>query len=159
MQATVVNAVKKQTDPRCHATSCSDSGCSLILAGAPQPFALINLEDEFSPANKSKPHCDYLFVGGTDNQKGGPWLAPVELGSKKPSVLLEQLRGGAAIAAGLLPASALVKFKPIFAHTGGLHRQEFDTLRKDVSRVRFGTANVLIKTVRSGTRLADALRG
>ena len=125
---------------------------------APEPYALISLENEFSPADKSQSHCDYLFVGGPDEQNGGPWVAPVELGSKKASVLVAQLRGGATIAAALIPSSALVKFKPIFAHNGGLHRQEFDTLRKDGSKVRFRNENVLVATVRSGARLVDALK-
>ena len=157
MSPTIVSSVKQNTDSRCHATTCNDSGCSLQMAGAPQPYALINLESEFSPADKTSPHCDYLYVGGPDNQDGGPWLAPVELGSKKVGVLLNQLRGGATIAAELLPAPVLVKFKPIFAHDGGLHRQDFDTLRKDSSKVKFGTATALVTTVRSGARLVDVL--
>ncbi len=159
MESTIVDTVKQNTDSRCHTTACVDSGSSLQMAGAPQPYALISLENEFSPADKSQSHCDFLFVGGLDGQNGGPWVAPVELGNKKTSVLLAQLRGGATIAAALIPKSVLVKFKPIFAHTGGLHRQEFDTLRKDGSKVRFRNQNILVATVRSGTRLADALKG
>ena len=158
MPATIVSAVKQQTDSRCHATSCSDSGCSLQLTGALQPFALIHLENGFSPADKSKPHCDYLFVGGPDDEDGGPRVAPVELGSKKASALLAQLRGGASIAAGLLPASVPVKFKPVFAHAGGLHRHEVEILRDKASKVRLGTANASVTIVRSGSRLADALK-
>ena len=146
MPATIVDSVKDSTDPRCHATSCNSSGCSLAMAGVPQPYILVNLESEFSPADKTISHCDYLFVGGPDNQDGGPWIAPVELGNKKVSVLLNQLRGGAAIVAELLSTSARVKFKPIFVHSAGLHRQDTLTLRKSSSKVKFGTANVTVQS-------------
>ena len=102
MPATIVDAVKRNTKSGCHATSCSDRGCSLDMVGAPLPNVLIDLESEDSPTDESLPHCDYLFVGGKD-EDGGPWLAPVELGNKKPSVLLPQLQGGADIAEKLTP--------------------------------------------------------
>lgn len=157
MASTIVTYVSQGSDSRCHTTSCSDSGCSLQMSEAPQPHILINLENEFSPGDKTQRHCDYLFVGGSDSD-GGPWLAPIELGAKKASVLLEQLRNGAYIATGLIPIWAQVKFKPIFAHTGGIHRQEFETLRKDSSRINFRSANPYVTTVRNGDRLVDALK-
>ena len=158
MLESTVDAVRSNTDSRCQASSCSDSGCSLQMNQAPEPYVLIYLENEFSPADKTQRHCDYLFVGGSDNNAEGPWLSPIELGAKKASVLLDQLRGGTAIAASLVATSTKIKFKPIFAHTGGIHRQEFDTLRKDSSRIQFGKANPFVTTVRSGERLIDALK-
>ena len=159
MQAAIVNTVKQSADSRCHATSCSDSGCSLQMQGVPQPFVLVGLEHQHSPANKTQSHCDYLFVGGVDGKDGGPWLAPVELttGKKKPSDLLDQLRGGASIAAKLLPTAAQVRFLPIFAHNGGFHRNDINVLRANTSKVRLGNVNRSVALVRCGTRLADAL--
>ena len=156
MPSEIVDSIKKSADSRCHATSCSDSGCLLQLADAPQPYALISLESQYSPANKAKPHCDYLFVGGADYEYGGPWLVPIELGKKSASSLLAQLRGGASIAEGLLPKSGQVRFKPVYAHAG-IPRYDYEVLRKNSSKVRFGNANVFVMTVRSGTRLVDAL--
>ena len=156
MPSEIVDSIKKSIDSRCHATSCSDSGCLLQLEDAPQPYALIGLESQYSPANKAKPHCDYLFVGGVDYEDGGPWLVPIELGKKSASSLLAQLRGGASIAEGLLPKSAQLRFKPVYAHTG-IPRYDYEVLRKNSSKVRFGNANVSVITVRCGTRLVDAL--
>ena len=44
MPAAAVEAVRAHTDPQCHATNCSDSGCSLLMLGAPGPNILINME-------------------------------------------------------------------------------------------------------------------
>lgn len=157
MPTTIVDAIEHNTDSRCHSTRCASHGCSLQMAGVPLPYVLIDLENRFSPANKTRPHCDYLFVGGADEEDQGPWLVPLELGRKKPRVLLDQLRGGSSIAAGLLPRAVRVRFKPVFAHVGGLHRRDFDTLRKDASKISFGSTKVLVTTVRCGGSLANAL--
>ena len=157
MPAEIVDSAKRSVDARCHSTSCNDSGCLLQLAGAPQPNVLISLESQYSPADKAKAHCDYLFVGGPDDEDGGPWLALIELGKKSASALLAQLRGGVSVAEGLLPGSVQVKFKPIYAHAG-IPRYDYEVLRKNSSKVRFGNANVLVTTVRSGDRLVDALK-
>ena len=157
MPSEIVDSIMKSVDSRSHSTSCSDSGCLLQLAGAPQPNVLISLESQYSPADKTKPHCDYLFVGGPDDENGGPWLAPIELGRKSAGALLAQLRGGVSIALGLLPGSAQVKCKPVYAHDG-IPRYDYEVLRKTSSKVRFGNANVLVTTVRSGALLVDALK-
>ena len=154
--ATTVETVTVATDARCHATRCADSGCSLSLAGVPEPYVLLDLESQHSPALASQPHCDYLFIGGGDNG-AGPWVAPIELttGRKRASEFLAQLAGGAEIANRLLRQGAVVQFNPIAAHNGGLDSREIRKLRTE--RLRFRGERVLAQVVRCGSRLVSAL--
>ena len=166
MPATAVAAIMTRTDPLCHATSCRDSGCSLELTGAPEPYALIHIDsEEFRVLDSSwrlpddQRRCDYLFVGGDDTGQG-PWVVPVELttGRKELSDFLAQISGGISVAEELLPQGIRCRFYPV----GGcrrrvLGREVSDELRKRSSRVNFRGQLRNIDLVECGTRLADAL--
>ena len=158
MPATAVKAVRTQTNPLCHTVNCQDSGCALVMAGAPEPYVLISLEHSDAPVPAGQQHCDYLFVGG-DDEGGGPWVAPVELttGRKRASEFLAQLRGGAAVAGRLLPPGTPSRFNPVAAYHRALHRDDIANLRKPANRVEFRGQRRQIQLVRCGTRLADAL--
>ncbi len=159
MPATIVDAVRAGTDALCHDTRCRDGGCSLSLDQLPQPNVLINLEREASPASANKPHCDFLFVGGED-ENGGPWVAPIELTTteKRASEFVRQLSSGAVIAARLLPRGVPTRFNPIAVHDG-LRSIESRNLKKEINKIRFrGGKAVGIRLVRCGSRLADALQ-
>ena len=160
MPAMVVETVRRKTDPQCHATTCSDSGCSLSLKDVPKPNVLISLEHKAAPVRANQAHNDYLFVGGND-EKDGPWVAPVELttSAARVSKFLPQLREGAAIAEKLLPQSVRVRFRPIAAYGGELRRIERDNFLKSANRVRFRGKPELIRLVRCGSPLTNALKG
>ena len=157
MTSTAVTAVLEQTDPRCHATSCSDSGCSLSLAGAPQPSILISMEHPAAPVPAGQQRCDYLFVGGED--AAGPWIAPVELttGRKRASELLGQIRSVAEIADKLAPPRISYRFNPIAAYRRALKPDEIATLRRRSNQVNFRGQRQTIRLVPCGTSLANAL--
>ena len=158
--ASVVEAVRTRTDPRCQATRCSDSGCTLLLEGTPQPSVLIHLEhDAAAQIVRDRQRCDYLFIGGNDANSGS-WVVPVELttGRKRASEFLAQLRGGAVIANELVPPGATVRFYPVAAHDRGLHRDEITNLRRPSSRINFRGQSVATQLVRCGSRLADVLQ-
>lgn len=168
MPATAVAAVKTRTDPRCHATSCRDGGCSLDLTGVPAPYALIHVDsEEFRVLNSQwrlpndQRRCDYLFVGG-DDAGIGPWVVPVELttGHKETNVFLAQINGGILVADELLPRDRDIRYR--FYPVGGcnlrkLGREVVDELRKRGNRVNFRGQLRNIDLVECGTRLADAL--
>lgn len=160
MPATAVEAVREQTNRLCHATNCRDSGCSLDLTGAPAPYALISLEHPTAPVLAGQQHCDYLFVGG-DDENGGPWVVPVELttGRKRASEFLAQLNGGATVADRLLPAGIPHRFNPVAAYRRALHRDDISDLRKPANRVNFRGQRRQVQLVECSTRLADALVG
>ena len=158
MPTTVVETVRRKTDAQCHATRCRDGGCSLSLKDVPEPNVLISLEHLASPVNINQAHCDYLFVGGKDDNDG-PWVAPIELTASKKgaSEFQRQLQGGANIADNLLPQKIRVRFRPIAVHDGGLHRAEVGKLRKN--KVRFRGKPELIHLMRCRSPLTQALRG
>ena len=154
-----VEAVRTGTDPRCHSASCRDSGCGLSLSDAPNPHVLVRLEHEGADRLVGgRQHCDYRFVGGNDPNHG-TWVVPVELttGRKRASEFLAQLRGGVAIADELLPTGSRIRFQPVAAHDGGLHRDEITNLRKSSSRISFRGDARPIELIRCGSRLVDAL--
>lgn len=160
MPATVVETVRQKTDVQCHATTCRDGRCSLSLDGVPKPNVLISLEHEAAPVGTNQAHCDYLFVGGND-ENSGPWVAPVELtaSAARVSKFLPQLRAGAVIADKLLPQGGRVRFRPIAAYGGELRRIERDNFLKSTNKVRFRGKPELIQLIRCGSPLTNALKG
>lgn len=157
MPSDVVDAVKSNTDPECHATRCSDSRCSLSLNGAPQPYVLISLEHQASPVKENQPHCDYLFVGGND--AATCWVVPIELTAGKPSLdkFPTQLTAGAAIADDLVPTNADVTFRPVGVHSG-IHRNVVEHLRRKANYIRFRGKSIAIELLRCRDPLTKALK-
>ena len=159
MPATVVETVRQKTDSQCHAETCREGNCSLLLRGAPEPNVLISLEHTAAPVAVGEPRSDYLFVGSDEN--GGLWVAPIELNESKADFtkFWRQLRAGAAIADKLLPKNiSVVKFRPIAVH-GGIHREEVNKFRNSRNKIPFRGNSVLIKQTRCGSSLTNALKG
>ena len=159
MPARVVETVRRETDPQCHATTCRDGNCSLSLHGVPEPNVLISLEHTAAPVAVGEPRSDYLFVGSDEN--GGLWIAPIELTESKAdfSKFAPQLRAGATIADKLLPQNIpLIKFRPIAVH-GGIHRNEVNKFRQSRNKISFRGNSVLIELTRCGSPLTNALKG
>ena len=165
MPSTAVDEVKAQTEPECHATSCSDSGCSLSMSGAPEPNALIHVDSSSFrvrhgqwrlPDNQRR--CDYLFVAGNDEDR--PWVVPVELttGRKEVSDFMAQIDGGIMVADELLPEGIRYQFNPV----GGCHLRALRggvgvELRKQNNYVNFRGQRRGIELVECHTRLVNAL--
>lgn len=160
MPVTAVETVRTKTDEQCHATTCRDGRCSLLLDDIPEPSILISLEHEAAPVQNNQEHCDYLFVGGSDEKKG-PWVAPVELtaSAARVSKFLPQLRAGADIADKLLPQNVQVRFRPVAVYDGELKRIERDGFLKPANHVVFRRKRVPIKLVRCRSPLTKALKG
>ena len=158
MSATVVDAVRSKTDPQCHETRCRDGRCGLSMENAPAPRVLVYLENSAAPVDPTRPHCDYLFIGGSDSGNG-PWVAPIELtaSAARVSKFLPQLRAGAEIADRLIPSGAKVMFRPIAAYGGELRRIERDNFLKSANHVRFRGKTTPVKLVRCGSPLNKAL--
>ena len=151
--------VMAKTDTRCHATSCSDDGCSLSMEAVPAPYLLLNLEHPTAPVGEGAPRPDYLFVGGGGD--GDEWVAPVELtkSAARVSKFLPQLRAGAKIAECLIPSNISVRFRPVAVYGGELRRSERVRFLRPASRVRFRNDPTPVKLVRCGSPLSMALRG
>lgn len=165
MPATAVATVRERTDPQCHATSCSDSGCALPMSDAPAPYVLVHID---APAFRvrgsqwrlpdDQRRCDFLFVGGDDDER--PWVAPVELttGRKEVSDFVAQISGGIMVADELLPEGIRYRFNPV----GGCHRKALRSgvgteLRKQNNYVNFRGQRRGIELVECGAELVNAL--
>ena len=155
MSTTAVDAIRAKTDPQCHADICEDSGCSLSMSGAPSPGALISLEHPAAADIAGRSHCDFLFVGGCDENR--PLVAPIELtiGKKSANQFLRQIKRGASVADSLLPSEVTFRFRPVAAYKRELGRGKIKKLREN--RVAFRGQDRLIRLVRCGSNLAQAL--
>ena len=155
MSTTAVDAILDGTKPQCHADRCEDSGCSLSMSGAPSPNALISLEHPDAPVEVGRPRCDFLFVGGYDEDL--PLVAPIELttGMKSAFQFQRQIEGGVSVVDKLLPSGVAFRFRPVAAHKHELPRAEINKLREN--RVHFRGQDSLIRLVRCGSNLAQAL--
>ena len=96
---------------------------------------------------------------GVATEKGGPWVAPVELtaSAARVSKFLPQLSEGAKIADKLLPQNVQVRFRPVAAYGGELIRAERIRFLKPANHVAFRKKKVPIKLVRCGSPLTNAL--
>ena len=152
--------VRARTDVQCHVTLCCDSGCSLSMENAPEPNVLISLEHKAAPVDASEKHCDFLFVGGGDDDIP-EWVAPVELTTSPPKVrkFLPQLQAGASLAEKLIPKNVKVRFRPIAVHGGELHRAERFKFLMSCNHVVFRSRPTLVTLVRCGSPLTKALSG
>ena len=155
MSTTAVDAIRAKTDPQCRVDKCEDSGCSLSMSGAPSPGALISLEHPAAADIAGRSHCDFLFVGGRDEDR--PLVAPIELtiGKKSANQFLRQIRRGASVADSLLPSEVAFRFRPVAAYKRELGRGKIAKLR--ANKVAFRGQTSPIKLVRCGSNLAQAL--
>ena len=154
MMGSVAKMAKKVPDC-CHTKQCSRDKCSVRLKGAPPNRLIVDMDCEaLGLTNKTR--CDYLFVSEGDKTT---WVAPIELkGGKVGSVtrVANQLRGGAKLAAELLPPGLAFRFVPILAHKKPIHRLDLKQLRREKIKLR-GSVR-MIETVRCGDPLIKALR-
>ena len=162
MPATVIDDFKAATAELTHAVSCSDSGCTLTLSGAPQPYALIQVDDPHNPPPEvsGRRRCDYLFVGGEDGGDG-PWVVPIELttgGSKSGQQIMAQLNGGLAVADARLRTGIRFRLRPVLAYRRGIGRVVSDYLRKRANYIAFRGKAMPVKPVSCGSDLGSALR-
>lgn len=155
-----------------YATSCSQTpvcqgcsktirrkGASFSLKGAPKPHILLMLDNQSIPINRSKPHCDYLFIAdGMENKKPISYLLPIEqsAGTKSAGEVRDQLQGGVEFAKMFIVNSIRLMCKPVFI--GKMKSIELRRLPKAEYQVNFPRlGKVPIKVLRDRARLADAI--
>ena len=138
----------------CHAARCDRDRCKVRLDGTPPNRVIVDMDCEALGLN-NETRCDYLFVGEGDETT---WVAPIELkGGKVGSVtrVANQLRGGAELAANLLPPGLSFRFIPVLAHKKPIHRLDLKQLRREKIRLR-GSVR-MIETVKCGDPLVKVL--
>ena len=161
MTVTAVEIVRKRTNEQCHASLCHDSGCWLTMENAPEPFVLLYLEHPGSPIDKSCPHCDFLFIGGGEDNST-EWVAPIELttGENRVRKFQRQLQPGASLAEKLIPDSITVRFRPIAVHDQENTRKSERKRRRNPNfHIEFRNEKFPLKVVHCGTALTQAFSG
>ena len=148
----------ERIDSGCLAEGCSKRGCEVGLEGAPNPYRLIDLDHPDSPARANARRCDYLFIGEADGG-AGLHVVPLELKSSgiRAGKVSSQLRAGTRIAERIVPGASSIRFVPVAAHGGKLHRRWIDELAKPANRVPFRGQRYSIRLIRCGEPLSGAL--
>ncbi len=150
----------KVADERCIVTRCTKSGCRVSLAKAPSPRIILDLDRPGVPfLSQGDSRCDYLFAGGPGESEKA-WVAPMELkkGEIKAADIVSQLRAGANLAERLIPAEASPKFVPVAAHGGRITRYQKAILQRKESRISFRDKEYVVRTIKCGAPLTNALR-
>ena len=138
----------------CHATRCDRDRCKVSLDGTPPKRLIVDMDCE-ALGLEDETRCDYLFVS---EEGKTTWVIPIELkGGKVGSVtrVANQLRGGAELAAQLLPLGLTLLFIPILAHKKPIHRQDLKQLRRENIHLRGRVRKIEI--VRCGAKLLGGL--
>ena len=145
-------------DSGCLVETCSKQGCTIGLEGAPSPYRLIDLDHPDSPAGRNSRRCDYLFIGENDGA-ARLHVVPLELKSNgiKVSTVSSQLRAGAIIAERIVRGASSIRFVPVAAHGGKLHRKQINDLAKRANGVPFQGERYSIRLIRCGDPLSRAL--
>ncbi len=154
----LVQRVRANVDDRCIATRIRKQGCSVSLDGAPVSRVIVDFDKPGSPLGSSDQRCDYLFVADAADRDG--WVAPLELkrGRFHAGEFVRQLQAGANAAEKLVPGSAKVRFRPIAVVGGAMTKEEWNISRQKRNAVRFRGRQELLRSLKSGQRLADELR-
>ncbi len=151
----LVSQVKQNVDCECIVHKCHRGRCSLKLNNLPENLLLIDMDHDKAPtSSQNGKKCDYVFIG---DEIGEAWVAPLELkgGRLDASEAFDQLQAGASVADSILPSAAQTRFRPIVAHRRGIHRAELKRLQE--RRIQFRGRQFLVKCVRCGSSLIDAL--
>ena len=161
--------IDRIVDPGCLVKACEKQGCTVRLEDAPHPSRLIDMDHPDSPAGRDVKRrrlrqrgarrCDYLFVGEGDEDTT-LYVVPLELKSSgiRTNTVSSQLRAGARVAERIVPGSSSIRFVPVAAHGGRLHRKQIKDLAKPGMSVPFRGEKYPIRLIRCGDPLTAALR-
>ncbi len=154
----LVEALKRNILPKCHARRCTKEGCKVPLHDAPSPHLVIDMDCSALDIPADSRRCDFLFVG-CESTRGAGWVVPLELKSGSPNAadVVEQLQGGARFAEAQLPAQHETRFLPVAVYGGKLHRAESERLKKPPNQVSFRDKKYEVKLMRCNTPLKSVL--
>lgn len=157
MSRQVVLAARNTVPPECHCRkqTCRKDGCSVSMKGTPTTRVVVDLDCNALNIPPNRKRCDYLFVG---EENDTAWVAPIELksGKFKADEIVDQLQGGADVVHKWLPPGSSFHFVPVLVHGKGVHRKDFERLRKRKIRLRNHTRQT--ELISCGDLLKRALR-
>ncbi len=148
----LLELIKKGVPERAIVSKCAKQGCRVVLKNVPFHHIILDLDHSFFGL-VDKPHSDFVFISSGEPN----WAVPLELkkGSLDATEMTRQLQAGSDFVQSRIPAAHQLRFRPIGAYGGHLHKRERDQLRK--ARVSFRKKKYEIKLIRCGTPLCTAL--
>lgn len=148
----LLKSMKKGVPERAIVSKCAKQGCRVVLKDVPFSHIIMDLDHSFFGL-VDKPHCDFVFIGSGEPN----WAVPLELkrGSPDATEMTRQLQAGSDFVQDRIPATLKMRFRPIGAYGGHLHKRERDQLRK--ARISFRNRKYEIRLIRCGTPLNTAL--
>ena len=156
----VLKHVRENVDEECFADHCFKKGCRVRIPRQLEPYLLIDMDSEKSPASKKGKRCDYLFV--SDPERGPCWIVPMELqqGSPEAEKILPQLRVAARIAEEITPENlnrSNSKFRPVAAYGEGkqITRRESNRFKREP--VYFRGRREPVRFMRCGESLTKSM--
>ena len=151
----IVDYVRKNVNQSCTKKDEIQKGnCSITLENAPQPYAIVDFDDENAPVNKRQRRCDYLFVANGDEN----WVIPIELKTTglNPNKVTKQLSAGARVAAKIVPRRINSKFVPV-AVVKTASKKQLEASREPDAMIRFHGLKEYIRVIYCGDPLTDAM--
>ncbi len=154
----LVEVVEKNIDSSCIVSKMKKSGCTVSLSGAPLLRLIVDFDQPGSPLDSNQQRCDYLFIAEEADRPG--WVALLELkkGRLRTSEVVGQLKASTRAAEQLVPQSAAVRFRPIVALGGGIHKAERTALKQKSNKVRFHKECEFVRLIHCDSALAQELR-
>ena len=148
-----VESIGQSFRSTCIVSRLTRDGCSVDLAGVPEPRLLIDLDLPGSPLDDQSVRCDYLVFAG--DGKRHFLVAPVEFKTKWREKTVKQLQAGADESDRHVPVALVATFRPVVA----LHRFSPKAARRRLrERVSFRGRVEPIRVVLCGERLGTVLR-
>ncbi len=156
--AGLVEQVRTKVNQSCLAKYIKKEGCSVSLNGAPKPRLIVDFDKIGSPLELNQVRCDYLFIAEDSSNAG--WVCPVELksGGLSASEVVGQLQAGTQLAEQIVPQNTPAKFRPVAASGSDRHKAERAKLRLRSNRVSFRGVSELVRLIRCGKKLTEAIR-
>ena len=147
-----VDRIRKSFSSTCVVSCLDRDGCSVELAGVPEPRLLIDLDLPGSPLDEQSVRCDYLLFAGDATRQF--LVAPVEFKRTWRGKAVKQLQAGADESHQHAPAAAAATFRPVAA----LHRFGPKMARRALrARVVFRGREEPIRVVICGQSLGSVL--
>lgn len=143
-----IERIRKSFKSTCVVGCLIRDGCSVNLAGVPEPRLLIDLDLPGSPLDEQSVRCDYLVFASDGKRR--LLVTPVEFKTKWREKVVKQLQAGADEANRHVPVTPAATFRPVVA----LHRFSPKTARRRLrERVAFRGRLEPIRVVMCGEAL------
>ena len=146
--------VRSRLPADCFVTRCQKEQCTVKLAHAPQPYAVIDMDCRAIQSKSNAKRCDYLFVSNENY-----WIVPMELKSGQPNAsdLVNQLQAGADYVNSIAPRNISIRLVPVAVVGGKLRKPVREAVKRN--RIKFRRKNLQIQLLRCGSPLTKILKG